>query len=308
MKIYHEIKDLKNESKNIALALGMFDGMHLGHRSIVNRAISLAKELNGIGAVLTFQNHPLSVLDRECMPLAIGSSEIRADILKKMGVDILMDIPFTKEFSLILPIDFLRILREKVSPKYIVVGKNFTFGKGGVGDGDMLIREGKNFGFKAEVCKTVLNDNKPISSTRIRALIKEGNLEEVNVFLGRPLSYIGKVVHGDKRGRKIGFPTANLKFNENTAHLPNGAYASRVRYKDKYYNAISNIGNNPTFDLKETRLEVNIMDFSQDIYDEKIEVEFMAKLRDEKKFNSTEDLISALKADRERAKQILNGI
>lgn len=302
MKIFHEIINLKNNNKNIALALGMFDGMHLGHRSIVNRAIELSKEINGMSAVLTFQNHPMSVLDIECMPLAIGTSEIRSNILREMGVNILMDIPFTKDFSLISPLDFLKILKEKIAPKYIVVGKNYTFGKGGVGDGNLLMTEGKNFGFKAEVCKTVLNNNKPISSTRIRALIKEGDLEEVNNFLGRPFSYIGKVVHGDERGRTIGFPTANLKLEPMRACLPNGAYASKVRYKNKIYNAISNIGNNPTFDLNETRLEVNIADFSQDIYGEKIEVMFIAKLRNEIKFANADELISALKQDKEQAR------
>ena len=305
MKIFHEIINLKNEYKNIAIALGMFDGMHLGHRSIVNRAIELSEEIKGVSLVLTFQNHPLSVLDVDCMPLAIGSSEIRAEILEKMGVDILLDIPFTKEFSLISPQKFLAILKENFEPKYVVVGENYTFGKGGVGDGNMLIKESANFNFKAEVCKTVLNNDKPISSTRIRALIKEGNLTETNNFLGRPFSYIGKVIHGDERGRRIGFPTANLKISEKSAKLPSGAYASKVKYKNKIYNAISNIGNNPTFDLNETRLEVHILDFSQNIYDEKIEVMFIAKLRDEIKFKSVEDLISALKKDRENAKRIL---
>lgn len=303
MKTFSEIVNLKSEYKNIALALGMFDGMHLGHRSIVNRAVELSKKINGVSAVLTFQNHPLAVLDKDVMPLAIGDSEIRRNILDSMGVDILMDIPFTKEFSLISPPNFLKILQENLEPKYIVVGKNFTFGKGGVGDGDLLIKESKNFGFNAEVCKTVLSEDKPISSTRIRSLIKEGNLEEVNNFLGRPLSYIGEVVHGDKRGRTIGFPTANLYFWENRARLPNGVYASKVKYKNKIYNAISNIGNNPTFNLKETRLEVNILDFDDEIYGEKIEVMFIAKLRDEKKFESVDELISALKNDRENAKK-----
>lgn len=304
MKIFSEIPNLTKEYKNIAVALGMFDGMHLGHRSIVGRAMELAKKIKGKSAVLTFQNHPFSVLDVDCMPLAIGTPEIRARIIKNMGADILIDIPFTKEFSLIKPLDFLSLLREKLSPKYIVVGKNFTFGRGGIGDGNLLIKEGKNFGFKAEVCKTVLNDNKPISSTRIRALIAEGNLEEANNFLGRPLSYIGEVIHGNERGRKIGFPTANLKIEEKRAILPNGAYAVKVEYKDKIYNGMANIGNNPTFNLNEKRLEVNIFDFSKYIYDEKIEVMFIAKLREEVKFESVEKLTVALNNDKNRAEEI----
>ncbi|MBP3722659.1 MAG: bifunctional riboflavin kinase/FAD synthetase [Selenomonadaceae bacterium] len=304
MKIFNEIPDLKKEYKNIAMALGMFDGMHLGHQSIVGRAMELAKETNGKSAVLTFQNHPMSVLDVDCMPLAIGTPYIRAKIIENMGADILIDIPFTKEFSLITPLDFLSLLKEKLAPKYVVVGKNFTFGRGGVGDGDLLIKEGKNFGFKAEVCKTVLNGNKPISSTRIRALIKEGNLEETNNFLGRPFSYIGEVIHGDERGRKIGFPTANLKIEEKRATLPNGAYAVKIKYEDKVYKGMANIGNNPTFDLNEKRIEVNIFNFSKNIYGEKIEIMFVKKLRDEVKFESVEKLTEALRNDKKRAEEI----
>ncbi|MBO6304317.1 MAG: bifunctional riboflavin kinase/FAD synthetase [Selenomonadaceae bacterium] len=304
MKIFNEIPDLTKEYKNIAVALGMFDGMHLGHQSIVGRAMELAKETNGKSAVLTFQNHPMSVLDVDCMPLAIGTPYIRAKIIENMGADILIDIPFTKEFSLITPLDFLSLLKEKLAPKYVVVGKNFTFGRGGVGDGDLLIKEGKNFGFKAEVCKTVLNGNKPISSTRIRALIKEGNLEETNNFLGRPFSYIGEVIHGDERGRKIGFPTANLKIEEKRATLPNGAYAVKIKYEDKVYKGMANIGNNPTFDLNEKRIEVNIFNFSKNIYGEKIEIMFVKKLRDEVKFESVEKLTEALRNDKKRAEEI----
>ena len=303
MKILDKITDVKKEFPSISIALGMFDGMHLGHQSIVNRAIELSKEISGVGAALTFKNHPLTIIDKEHAPLAIATSEIRRNVLQDMGVELLIEIPFTKELSRLSPLDFLALLRDNLAPKYIVVGKNFTFGYGGKGTGKMLVREGENYGFIAEICPTVRNGNKPISSTRIRALIKDGNLSEVNNFLGRPLSYIGKVISGDKRGRTIGFPTANLKLDANRAMLPNGAYAAKVKYRDKIYNAIVNIGNNPTFNGKETRLEAHILDFSKNIYDENIEIMFLAKLREEKRFADVEELKTALKNDIENAKK-----
>lgn len=303
MKIFSKITNIKDEYPAISIALGMFDGMHLGHQSIVRRAIELSHDIGGYSATLTFKNHPLSVIDKEHAPLAIGTSEIRAGVLKDMGVDILIEIPFTKELSLLSPKDFLSLLKENLAPKYIVVGKNFTFGKDGKGTGKMLVQEGENYGFVAQICPTVVEGKKPISSTRIRALIKDGMLGEVNKFLGRPLSYMGRVVHGDKRGRTIGFPTVNLKLASYRACLPNGAYAAKAKYNGKFFNAIANIGNNPTFDIKEKRLEAHIIGFSKNIYNEMIEIMFIEKLREEKKFKNVDELIAALKNDLETAKK-----
>ncbi|MBR3624021.1 MAG: bifunctional riboflavin kinase/FAD synthetase, partial [Selenomonadaceae bacterium] len=303
MKIFSKITNLQDEYPNLALALGMFDGMHLGHQSIVKRAIELSKEIGGCSAALTFQNHPLSVIAKERMPLAIGSSELRAEILKNMGVDALIDIPFTKSFSKLSPKVFLLLLKENLAPKYVVVGKNYTFGEGGKGTGKMLIREGEHFGFKAEVCPTVLDAGKPISSTRIRALIKEGAIHEVTEFLGRPFNFIGRVVHGERRGRELGFPTANLKIEEHRAMFPNGVYAAKVKYDGKIFNALANIGNNPTFEGEKRRLEVHIENFSKNIYNELIEVIFLEKIREEKKFDTANDLVAAIRKDRDMARK-----
>ena len=220
-----------------------------------------------------------------------------------MGVDALIDIPFTKSFSKLSPKVFLLLLKENLAPKYVVVGKNYTFGEGGKGTGKMLIREGEHFGFKAEVCPTVLDAGKPISSTRIRALIKEGAIHEVTEFLGRPFNFIGRVVHGERRGRELGFPTANLKIEEHRAMFPNGVYAAKVKYDGKIFNALANIGNNPTFDGEKRRLEVHIENFSKNIYNELIEVIFLEKIREEKKFDTANDLVAAIRKDRDMARK-----
>lgn len=279
------------------VALGMFDGVHLGHASVINHAIDKAKEIDGTAIVFTFSNHPLTVIAPDNAPLMIGSRTLRRDILSSMGVDVLIEIPFTKDFSRKSPEEFLELLRDKIAPAYVVTGVNYTFGHFGRGNGRMLLREGENYGFKAEVCQAYTVDRKTVSSTRIRALIAAGDLTSANQLLGRNFTYAGKVVNGDKRGRKLGFPTANIEIDKHRAMLPNGAYIVNVKVRGEFKRGIANVGNNPTFKVAERRLEVFIDDFSGDIYGEEIFVSFVSKLRDEKVFASVEELKAQLNDD-----------
>ncbi len=304
MKIYTKLTDITKEYPRAVVALGMFDGMHVGHQSIVRRAMELAREVDGTSVVFTFHNHPLSILAKDRMPLQIGSPELRAAVLEDMGVDLLFNISFTREFSKILPEKFLELLQRNLAPVYVVTGANFTFGRQGKGNQRLLQRVGADYGFHAEICPTVLADGHPVSSTRIRELLKEGNLELVNSFLGRPFAFAGRVVHGDRRGRTLGFPTANLQIPENRAMLPNGAYAAQVVYQGKSYHGLANIGNNPTFDGCDHRLEVNIRDFHENIYDQLLQVFFLKKLREERKFSSVDHLVQQLHRDREAAEKV----
>lgn len=304
MKIYSKITDIAKKYDRIAVALGMFDGVHIGHQSIIHRAMELAGAMGGTSVVFTFNNHPLSVLAPERMPLQIGSPELRADVLERMGVDVLMSVPFTKEFSRLSPERFLELLRDNLAPRYVVTGANFTFGRGGKGNQRMLMRLSKDYGFEAEICPTVQNEGKAVSSTRVRALLKEGDLDTVNAFLGRPFAFVERVIHGDRRGRLLGFPTANLPIADSRAMLPNGAYAVQVILQGRYYDGLANIGSNPTFDGCTRRLEVNIQDFSGNIYDQLLQVRFLKKMRDEKKFPSVDHLVRQLHKDREMAREI----
>lgn len=297
MEIIKKITALTKKYPCPVVALGMFDGVHLGHATVIRHAIDTAKKIGGTVIVFTFSNHPLSVIAPEDAPLMIGSKNLRREIFADMGVDVLIEIPFTKEFSKKSPEEFLELLQDKVAPAYVVTGQNYTFGRFGRGNGRMLLREGENYGFKAEVCQTFTIDRKTVSSTRIRALIAAGDLNSANQLLGRNFTYAGEVVNGDKRGRKIGFPTANLEIADNRAMLPNGAYIVRVKVRDKFYNGIANIGDNPTFKVARRRLEIFIDDFSDDIYGEEIFVSFISKLRDEKVFASVEELKAQLNED-----------
>ena len=301
MEIYKKLSELTTKYPNPAIALGMFDGVHVGHASIIRRAVELARENNGTAMVFTFSNHPLSILDPEHMPLSIGNRSLRRSIVGSLGVDVMIEITFTKEFSKKTPEEFLTILENYIAPFYVVTGQNFTFGRFGKGNGRMLIREGSNYGFKAEICPTITVDRKIVSSTRIRKLIADGDLSEVNILLGRPFTYVSKVIHGDKRGRKLGFPTANLEIENQRAMLPNGAYAVNVKFENHNYCGITNIGDNPTFNVHDRRLEVYIHDFNKNIYGQEIAVSFLEKLREEQKFDSVDDLVNQLRRDLQNA-------
>ena len=297
MEVIKKLAGLTQKFPSPVVALGMFDGVHLGHASVIRRAVEVAQKISGTAIVFTFSNHPLSVLSPETAPLMIGSRSLRRDIFESLGVEVLIEIQFTKELSRKSPEEFLELLRDKISPAYVVTGPNYTFGRLGKGNGRMLLREGETYGFKAEICPAVTVDKKTVSSTKIRALIAEGDLNSANELLGRNFTYVSKVVNGDKRGRKIGFPTANLEIADNRAMLPNGVYIVRVKVGDEIFSGIANVGDNPTFKVAKRRLEVFIDNFSGDIYGEEIAVSFISKIRDEKIFASVDELKAQLNED-----------
>ena len=306
MQVYHKLKDFTREFPRISIALGMFDGVHIGHQSIIRRAVELAGA-DGTSAVFTFGNHPMSVLSPERMPLQIGTEALKEQQAAELGVDLFVSIPFTREFAQRTPEAFLALLRDDFAPRYVVTGPNYTFGQKGRGTQRQLLREGRDYGFQAEICPAILRDGRPVSSTRIRALIADGRLAEANDFLGHPFRVIERVIHGDRRGRTIGFPTANLPIGAHAAMLPNGAYAVRVRVGGTWYGGMANIGSNPTFDGTNRRIEANIAAFDDDLYDQEITVDFLAKLRDEQKFSSADQLVRQLKKDQANAEKIWRG-
>jgi len=299
METIKKLSDLNKKYLQPVVALGMFDGVHVGHASVINHAKEISKKIGGTLIVFTFSNHPLSIISPEKTPLSIGSRSLRREIFESLDVEVLIEIPFTKEFSRKSPEEFLELLRDKITPAYVVTGPNYTFGRFGKGNGRMLLREGKNFGFDTEICPAVTSDKKNVSSTRIRALIAEGNLPAANEMLGRNFTYMSEVVHGDQRGRKLGFPTANLEIDDDRAMLPNGVYIVRVKVGKNFYSGIANIGDNPTFKVAKRRLEVFIDNFSGDIYGREISVSFIEKIREEKKFSSIDELKKQLRADLE---------
>ncbi len=305
MEVYTKLTDLRKKYPKLVVALGMFDGVHLGHQCIVRRAVELAREVGGKSLVYTFSNHPLSVLAPESLPPQIGNNLLRQSRLETLGVDVLMSVPFTREFSQVSPEDFLLLLQAHFAPRYVVTGANYTFGERGRGTRRLLQRAGSTYGFAAEICPTVEMEGRAVSSTRIRECLLAGDLASANAFLGYPFTVLDRVRHGDKRGRLLGFPTANIAIGPQRAMLPAGVYAAEAAYGGRTYAALANIGRNPTFaGERETRMEVNIQEFSKNIYDQVLAVSFFEQLRGERKFASAELLVKQMHRDREAAKKV----
>jgi len=304
MEVISDWKKLSEKWKHGACALGTFDGIHRGHQTVISRAVEYAKEQGVPSVVFTFSNHPRSVVSPDKAPLFIEDAEVRRMHMKRMGVDMLFEPLFTEETAAMEYKDFLKLLKETLAPSFVAVGPNYTFGRMGAGSADTLKAEGENFGFTAGICSPVFENDEMISSTGIRRFIRLGKLDEANKWLGHPVTAYGEVMHGDARGRLLGFPTANLELSDKAVSLPKGVYAVRVTIDGEVYGGAANIGSNPTFGIMEPRLEVHVLDFSGNLYGKKILVEFLKLLRREEKFPSIQALIAQMEKDKAKAEEI----
>lgn len=305
MEIYTEITDLRQRFPRIAVVLGTFDGVHLGHRQIISRAVELAKSIGGTSVVFTFSNHPLSVVAPDRCPLQIVTQEYKAELIKDIGVDVLLTIPFTPDFAKLPPEDFLTLLHDNLNPQYVVVGPNYSFGYKSSGTPDLLKRSGKRYGFEVEVLEAFHFGDNIISSTSIRQLIAVGHVACAAKLLGRLFKIEGPVIAGEQRGRKLGYPTANLAIKKEQVFPADGVYSVRAYIAGKCYNGIANVGKNPTFKGSDRRLEVYIFAFQGNLYDETIEVGFVHRIREEKTFSSPDELVAQIKQDVNEAEQYL---
>jgi riboflavin kinase/FMN adenylyltransferase len=304
MKIFSTITSLKEEYKNIVMAMGTFDGVHAGHQRIIKKAVNLAREINGTSVVFTFSNHPLSIINPKNRPLMITDNKRKEEWIEELGADVMLHVPFTSDLLHLSPIAFIRLLKKHIEPCYIVVGPNFSFGSGGKGTPDMLIRKENEFGYKTIVNPIIQKGQQTVSSTLIRSLISGGDINTANYLLNRRFSIVGKVVKGDQRGRTMGFPTANIDIDMMRLAPANGVYAAEVIIERKHYNAVVNVGINPTFNGITRHIEAHIIGFSGDIYGEEIEIIFLDRIRSERKFNNIDDLIGQIKKDTARANEI----
>ncbi len=304
MELCTELSQLKDKYANICIALGTFDGVHRGHQQVIGAAVERAREIGGTSLVFTFSNHPLSVVAPERCPVRLMSNEEKKSVMQELGVDVLVNIPFTQEVLSIGAEDFIRMLIEAYEPKFVVVGPNYTFGYKNQGNSELLKEFGKKYGFEVKIHEAVCDTDDLISSTLIRGYINDGNVEKTADLLGRDFRLTSTVVHGDERGRTIGFPTANLDLPPEAAVPNNGVYAVRAITADGViHSAVANIGTNPTFDGIYRHIEVHILDFAADIYGQELTIEFLAKLRNEQKFSGIEALVNQLHQDVETAKK-----
>lgn len=305
MQVFSSLLDIKNlnlQDKNLAVALGTFDGVHIGHQNVILQAVKLAKEHQGMSAVFTFSNHPLSIIAPKRKPLIINDTLAKIRDIENLGVDILFNIEFTPQMCQMTPEEFLKMLHDYLAPKFLVTGPNYSFGAKGAGTPELLKNSGEKYGFKAFIQHFIYCHNNMVSSTEIRKALAEGDLDGANKMLGKPFSINEEVIHGKKRGRLLGFPTANLAIEIKRAMVPNGVYVVEAYVKGQKYQGVASVGTNPTFEDISRRVEVNIFDFNHDIYGEIIRVDFLKMLRREIKFTSVDALLHQMKKDVKRTK------
>ena len=302
MKIYSNV-NLNNKHRNGVIAIGNFDGLHLGHLKVINEAKVKAKKLNLPFGVMTFEPIPVMFFNKKLKNHRINSLEQKKNLLKKLKLDFLIVIKFNKYFSSLTAEDFIKkIIYKKIKCKYLYVSRNFKFGHKRRGNIKTLKKFEKLFDYKRVITKPYKKNNKIISSTIIRKKIKAGKIEEINKLLNRVWSVEGKVIKGQKRGRKIGFPTCNLKLDNYV--IPRlGVYTVKVSNKNFNKNGIANIGYRPTFKGQSLLLETNIFGFRKNLYNKVINVSFEKFIRPEKKFKNLEYLKKQIKLDIKLAKK-----
>ncbi len=303
MEIIKGIENLKRPFTNPVVTLGNFDGVHLGHQRIFERVEKEASKLRGEGVVITFEPHPLKVLAPEKFLPLLTPFRKKMMLIEKSGIENVICIEFSLTFSQISPSEFIRsILVEKVRAKKVVIGYNYHFGKGQRGDAQTLKDAGNVYGFEVEVVEPLRVGQTIASSSKIRDLIQEGEVEEASKLLGRDYPIIGKVVEGAKRGQTLGFPTANLEISDEL-YPKTGVYAVEVVWHHRSFNGLANIGFNPTFSHGQTEkggqfsLEVYILNFNHEIYGEEVQINFKRRMRDEVRFDSPSHLIHQIQKD-----------
>lgn len=280
------------------VALGNFDGLHLGHMSLIDRTVQLAKENNAKSMVYIFQNHPLTVINPEISPKLIMSNSTKIKLLEDSGIDIVNLVSFDKDFMKITPEEFIKNMVNFYNAKGIIIGFNYRFGYKNLGDAEMLQRYSIVLGYKLYVCEAVSKNHELVSSSKIRHLIAEGDVVKARMLLGRPIAATGEVIRGKQLGRTIGFPTVNLNYNKGYILPKGGVYFTTIEYDNILYKAITNIGYNPTVEGGKLSVETYILGFDKQIYDEVIKINFIKRIRDEVKFDTIEQLKKQLEEDR----------
>jgi riboflavin kinase/FMN adenylyltransferase len=293
-----------------AIALGNFDGVHVGHQRLIERAVARAAEVDGDAVVYTFDPHPARVLAPKYAPPLITSRERKLELFAELGISVCVLEPFTPELAAMSPQTFLQqIVVDTLQARHVVVGYDFTFGKKRAGTTATLTEFGAAHGFETEIIEPVTVEGIIASSTKVREMVLEGNMEGAALLLGRPFDVDGQVVRGDGRGRTIGFPTANVDMS--TELVPaTGVYAVRLLLLDDAAGTaipgVANLGTKPTFkDDDAVALEVHLFDFDEDIYGRPVRVSMIERLRGEKRFSGVEELVAQIRADADDAREVL---
>lgn len=287
---------MQNRQKAPAvIALGMFDGVHLGHRALLTRAVKVAKEMDALSVAYTFSNHPRSVFAQT--PKLLSTEQERRSCIKKLGLDRVQMEVFDKETAMLSPEAFVERLQEQYDVRAFVVGFNYTFGQGAKGTPETLSEIGETHSFAVHVISPVLFKGDTVSSTRIRQLITTGELEDANNMLTEPYALTGTVVKNRRIGTTLGFPTANIQPPAEKALPATGIYVTSVLHEGRSYEAVTNVGTNPTVNGSALTIETYLLDYEGDLYGKVLSVSFLQRLRDEIRFDSKEELVLQIKQD-----------
>jgi riboflavin kinase/FMN adenylyltransferase len=300
-----ELLNVENyEEIGTAIALGNFDGVHIGHQQLIKKVINISKIKGLKSSVLLFKNHTRTLVDSNG-PLLLSSYEQKNSLIENLGIDIIYTMPFNEEFRKLSPEEFFtNILIKKLNVRTIVVGVDYRFGYKASGDSNVLLKLGEKFGVEVIIFNPIYFEGSVVSSTRIRECLLSGNIRKANKMLGRDYSIIGEVVRGKEIGHKLGFPTANIKPSINYVIPKNGVYSTETIVEDIRYLSATSVGYNPTFMENEIKIESHIIDFNDLIYNKTIELIFVEYLREEMKFNNIESLKKQILEDIKKVKLI----
>ena len=307
MKTLTNLNDFQKPSNKTIVTIGTFDGVHIGHKFVLKKVIELAKKNNYKSVILTFFPHPRMVLQQDSSIKLLNTVKEKEFLLSKLGIDNLIIHPFDLEFSRLSAEDFVKeVLVEKLNVGIIIIGHDHRFGRNRTATIDDLIEFGKEYNFEVQKISAKEIDNIAISSTKIRNALLEGNIDIANNYLDYNYFITGKVVAGKQIGRTIGFPTANIEVSKNYKLIPkNGVYIISSKINNINYFGMMNIGINPTVEGLEQKIEVHFFDFEKDIYNQEVKIEILSRIRDEKKYNSLEELKIQLRKDESTSREFI---
>ncbi len=293
--------------KDMLLTIGVFDGVHLGHKYLISQLITLARQQNLLSGVVTFRQHPLEVLSPQTKLPYLTNLTQKASLLKNEGVDDVIALSFTRELAQHNSRQFVSLLQKYLRMRGLVVGSDFVLGRNREGNADTLRKLGQEMNFSVTIVSPKKANGDVVSSTAIRKALAEGDIKKVNKMIGRTFSLQGQVVTGMGRGGpQLGFPTINLEVDPNQALPADGVYATRTHIDGKAYQSMTNIGRRPTFGENERTIETYILNYEGDLYGQELRIDIIERLRDEKRFNSAEELKKQIAEDVKRGQAILN--
>jgi len=306
MEIEQELSGATPRGKTL-LAIGVFDGVHAGHRHLLTQLQQRAAETNLLSGVVTFSPHPQSVLHPARELPWLSDLDDRVTVLQQLGLDIVVVLTFTPKLAQLSAGDFMSLLKKYLKMQGIMVGPDFALGRGGEGDISLLRTLGDEMGFTVHVIHPFTSEGEVVSSTLIRQALARGDMGRVEKLMGRRFYLKGKVITSDKRGRLLGFPTANLDMKPGQALPDNGIYATITQVNGKHFPSVTNIGTRPTFGEGERMVETYLLNYKGDLYGKQIMVQFVRKVRDEQRFSSADELVVQMRRDVQQVDAILAG-